>query len=67
MGGAEANIFYPQPEPEKNLEPEPKKNGSAPQHWVGQHTIVGFHPIKVCSISNRKNTGTCSYLVSRGM
>ena len=34
IGEAGAEIFYPEPEPNKKyLEPEPRKNGSAPQHW----------------------------------
>ena len=35
MGGAEAEIFYLEPEPKnKYLEPEQRNNGSAPQHCI---------------------------------
>ena len=35
IGEAGAEIFYPEPEPNKKyLEPEPRKNGSALQHWA---------------------------------
>ena len=35
MGGAEAEIFYLEPEPKKKyLEPEQRNNGSAPQHCI---------------------------------
>ena len=40
MKEAGASIFYPEPaEAKKNLEPEPRKNGSAPQHWY-RYTVV---------------------------
>ena len=35
IGEAGAEFFYPEPEPNKKyLEPEPRKNGSALQHWA---------------------------------
>ena len=39
MGGASAGaeIFYLEPVPKKKYlepEPEPRKNGSAPEHWL---------------------------------
>ena len=39
----EAELLWVEPEAKKYLEPEPRKNGSAPQHWLENITTYFIH------------------------
>ena len=59
--GAAAQIFYMEPEPKKKyLEPELRKNGSAPQHC----RLVSSRPVLLCFGSSKGLTDLVLALVT---
>ena len=63
MGGAGADILYS--EPKKNLEPEPRINGSAPQHYKIRTRILRAKYFTWSSMHDTQLTNSAEGLVGK--